>query len=149
MRGDLKVEVLSDFPERFSPGSVLYLDDQPARVERCRSVKGGLLIKLDLIDDRTGAETVSGQLLTVPRREVSPLAEGSYYHFQIVDMDVRTEEGEYLGRVKQILSTGGNDVYVVSEGSRKELLIPALKDVVIEVNLSENVMTVRLPEGLR
>ena len=149
LRGDLKVEVLSDFPTRFSPGRVLLLEGQPARVERSRSIKGGLLVKLDLVNDRTKAESLRGRLLTVPQHEVEPLPESSYYHFQIIDMAVWSEEGECLGNVREILSTGSNDVYVVKKSGQGELLIPALEEVIVNVDLEGSRMTVRLPEGLR
>ena len=127
----------------------MILDGQPARVESSRSVKGGLLVKLDSVNDRTGAESVRGLDLKVPQREALPLPDGSYYHFQIIDMAVWSDGGEYLGEVKQILPTGGTDVYVVRDDNNGELLIPALADVVIDVDLEVNRMTVHLPEGLR
>ena len=141
--------LLTDSPSRFSPGSILFLNGEPARIERSRPIKGGLRVKLDTVNDRTGAELQAGRLLTVPRRDVAPLPEGSYYHFQIIDIGVWSDDGEHLGDVKEILNTGGNDVYVVRDGANKEVLIPALDGVVLEVDVSGNRMTVRLPEGLR
>ena len=149
LRGDLRVELLTDLPSRFAPGSVVYLDDRPVCVERSRASKNGLLVKLDIANDRTAAESLRGRVLTIPQRDIKPLPDGSYYHFQIVDMGVWSDQGEFLGTVKEILSTGSNDVYVVQEEGRRELLIPALADVVVSVDLGENRMTVRLPEGLR
>ena len=107
-----------------------------------------MLVKLDLADDRTGAEALRGGVLTVPREEIGPLPEGSYYHFQIIDMSVRTHDGECLGTVKEILSAGGNQVFVVRGLEGRELLLPALADVVVDVDVDQKKMTVRLPEGL-
>ena len=148
LRGDLKVEALTDFPARFSPGSIIFLEGQPARVERSRPIKGGFVVKLDAVNDRTAAESLRGRFLTIPQRELSRLPDGSYYHFQIIDMGVWNERDEYVGRVKEVLATGGNDVYVVVDGGQRELLVPALADVVVEVDVERNKMTVRLPEGL-
>ena len=148
LRGDLKVMVLTDFTERFSPGSTLYLDGKPTRVERSRSSKGGFVVKLDVVNDRSEAELLRGRFVTIPQQEVKPLPEGSYYHFQIIDLEVWNEKGECLGKVQEVLSTGSNDVYVVRGESRKEILVPALGDVVLDVNLQESKMTVRLPQGL-
>lgn len=145
--GDLKVEVLSDFPERFSPGSVLYIDGSPARVERSRPTKSGLVVKLDSINDRTTAEAQRGKFLTIRREDVGDLPEGSFYYFQVLDMDVRTESGEYLGRVQEIISTPGNDIYVVRNDG-EEVLVPALDGVVLSVDLQQNLLVVRLPEVL-
>ena len=147
--GDVKVESSTDFPERFSPGSVLLLDGRPTRVVRSRSHKGAFVVKLDQVNDRTQAESLRGTILSIRRDETRPLPEGTYYYFQIIDMGVWSEDGEYLGAVTQVLSTGANDVYVVRDAGQKEVLIPALEDVVLEVNPAEGRMVVRLPEGLR
>ena len=150
LQGDLKVEPLTDIPQRFAPGSVLYLDGRAARVVRSGGYKGHLRVKLDLVGNRAQAEALRGKELTVPRDKAGPLPEGSYYYFQIIDIAVWTDDGEYLGRVKEVLSTAGsNDVYVVRDEGIKEVLVPALKDLVLEVDLDQSRMVVKLPDGLR
>lgn len=148
LRGDLKVEVLTDFPRRFSPGSVLYLDGRSVRVERSHHTGRRTQIKLDVVNSRNEAHLLRGQFLTVPVSDVVPLPEGSYYHFQIIGMEVWDEDGGLLGKVTQVLPTGSNDVYLVENECRKELLIPALQGVILRVNPEESMMSVRLPEGL-
>ncbi len=148
IRGDVSVEVLSDAPKRFAPGSVLRLKGKPTRVERSRKGKRGLLVKFDSVYDRTQAEALRGEELTVLPEQVEPLPDGVYYHFQILGMRVVAEDGERLGAVSEIIVTGGNDVYVVHEEGRRDILIPALPDVVLDVNLDAGVMTVSLPDGL-
>ena len=148
LRGDVSVEVLSDAPHRFAPGSVLRLKGGLTRVEHSRKGKRGLLVKLDTVNDRTQAEALRGEDLTVLPDQVDALPEGIYYHFQILDLLVQTEAGERLGVVSEIIVTGGNDVYVVHEEGRRDILIPALPDVVLDVDLDTGVMTVNLPDGL-
>ena len=148
LRGDVSVEVLSDAPHRFAPGSVLRLKGEPARVEYSRKGKRGLLVKLDTVNDRTQAEALRGADLTVLPEQVEALPEGIYYHFQILDLRVETEEGEQLGVVSEIIITGGNDVYVVHKDGRRDILIPALPDVVLDVDMDTGVMTVSLLDGL-
>ena len=147
MVGDLKVEPHTVSATRFDIGNVLYLDGQRVVVERCRAGKGDLLIKLDIAGDRDEAEPLRGRNLTLPRHQVEPLTEGSYYYFQIIGMEVWEEQGEYLGTIKDILPAGGTDVYVVQDGGQRELLFAALADVILDVDLPENRMTVRLPQG--
>ena len=148
-RGEVQVDVISDSPDRFSAGGFLYLNDQPHRIQSSSMLpKGRVSLKLEGINSRSEAESLRGNLLMVPEGMVPPLAEGDYYHFQIVDMHVYTEEGEYLGQITQILSTGSNDVYVVSRGG-EELLIPAVDEVIKEVDVEKAVMTVELPGGLK
>ena len=107
------------------------------------------MIRFDSVSNREDAEPLRGRLLTVPLDEVPPLPEGQFYHYQLIDMAVRTDEGEDLGHVEEILTPPGNDVYIVRKPGERDLLIPALADVVLDVDLASNQMTVHLLEGLR
>ncbi|MCW2278435.1 ribosome maturation factor RimM [Heliophilum fasciatum] len=93
------------------------------------------------------AEKLKDIYLTIPVSEVPPLADDCYYHFQLEGLQVVTEEGQLLGTLTQVLATGANDVYVIRHAGG-ERLIPALKSVVLKVDLNQGQMTVRLPEGL-
>ncbi len=148
IRGDVGVEVLSDSPSRFAKGSVLLLRGKPTLVERSRKGKRGLLVKLDAADNRTQAEALRGEDLTVLPEQVEPLPEGMYYHFQILDLPVVTQDGEPLGAISEIIVTGSNDVYVVHEEGRRDILVPALPNVILAVDLEMREMTVSLPDGL-
>ena len=147
LRGELKVQPLTDFPERFEPGCSLYVDGVAYAVERCRWHRGKAYIRLSGIDSATAAEALRQRFLEVPEEELKPLSEGEYYQFQIVGLDVRTTEGQPLGKVTQILSTASNDVFVV-RGEGGELLIPALEDVIKAIDLDGGWMEVELVEGL-
>ena len=78
-----------------------------------------------------------------------PLPAGQFYHYQLIDMDVRSDEGECLGRVSEILTTPGNDVYIVKKSGQRDLLLPALAEVVLDLDLDANRMTVHLLDGLK
>jgi len=147
LKGDLKVVSLTDFPERFTPGRSLYVEGVPHTVERCRWHKGRAYVKLCGIDSATAAEALRQRLLEVPEAELKPLKQGEYYQFQIVGLRVRSSEGQALGRVTEIVSTGSNDVFVV-QGEGGELLIPAVDDVVKAIDLEEGWIEVELVEGL-
>ncbi|MFQ5861321.1 MAG: ribosome maturation factor RimM, partial [Dehalococcoidia bacterium] len=130
VRGELRVQVLSDSPQRFAVGGVLFIQGRPYRIERSFPHQEGRVVKLEGIESRNEAEKLRGQLLEVPEEAVPPLPQGQYYHYQILGMRVVTQEGEELGKVADILSTGSNDVYVVrEEGGWGELLGPALEGV--------------------
>ncbi len=147
LRGDLKVEPLTDFPERFALGGSLYVEGVAYAIERCRWHKGKVYIKLSGIDSATAAKALRQGFLEVPEEELKPLSEGEYYQFQILGLEVRTTEGQPLGKVTHILSTGSNDVFVV-HGEGGELLIPALDDVIKAIDLDGGWMEVELMEGL-
>ncbi len=149
LRGDVSVEPLSDAPDRFAPGGVLYLRGKPVRIERARPAKRGLLLKLDAVADRTQAEALRGERLTILPDQAEPLPDGVYYHYQIIGMRVQTDEGEPLGVITEIIVTGGNDVYVIAKPGSRDLLIPALPDVVLDVDVPNGLMLVSLPDGLR
>jgi len=148
LQGDLKVEPLTDFPERFALGCHLYVEGVAYAIERCRWHKGRVHIKLSGIDSASAAEALHQRFLEVPEEELKPLSEGEYYQFQILGLEVRTTEGQPLGKVTQILSTGSNDVFVV-HGEGGELLIPALDDVIKAIDLNGGWIEVELMEGLR
>ena len=148
IQGDLRVASMTDNSERFAANSRLFLEGRAVRVRRSREVKGGIVLKLDSVHDRTAAEQLRGKSLSVPSQDVPPLPEGTYYHYQLIGLDVHTCEGELLGTVREILTTGANDVYVIKRPESRDLLIPALKRVVVGVDLVAGRMVVRLPEGL-
>ena len=149
IHGEVRVEVLSDSPSRFSAGGMLYLEESPIEIRRASIPRQGVVVlKLDGVSSQREAENLRGHFLTVPREDIPELPQGTYYHFQIIDLRVNTAEGEYLGVVSGILPTGSNDVYiVVNEG--QELLVPALDEVIVRVDVESGTMTVKLPDGLR
>lgn len=146
LRGDVKVEAHSDYPDRFASGSSVYLDNERCVILRVHGHKVGYVVGLDGVPDRTSAELLRGKKLTVPASELPELDDDTFFYFDIIDMSVRTTSGDELGRVEEILSAGGNDVYVV-RGAGKEMLIPAAREYVVEVDVERGIMTVSLPEG--
>ena len=145
----MRVQPQTDLPERFEPGSTLYLDGVAAKVAASRPNKGGYVILLDLAPDRNVAETLRGSWLTIPESDLEPLPDGVFYHFQLVDMEVYTDDGERLGRIAEIIETPGNDVYIVRKTNERDLLLPAIKDVILDVDVESSRMTVHLLPGLR
>ena len=147
--GDLNVLLLSDLPGRFDAGRILLLDGRPRSIVASRQTgPDNALIRLEGIATRSQAAPHTGKYLAAHPDDAAALEEGEYFHYQLIGMRVRTEEGEDLGELQEILETGSNDVYIV-RGDDGELLIPAVAQVVLEVDVSAGSMTVRLPDGLR
>lgn len=149
LRGDVKIHSLTDIPSRFSPGSILQIGSRSVKVDRSRSGKNNLIIKLDAVNDRTEAEAIRGLPLTIPKQEIKSLPKGAYYHFQIIGIGVWNDQGEYLGKVSEIIPTGNNDVYVIKNDENEAMLIPAIKSVILNVDTQNEKMRVKVPEGLR
>ena len=105
------------------------------------------IVQFEEIESREQAEALTGKDLFINQDRLPGLPSGEYYHFQLIGLSVETKEGESLGTLKAVLETGSNDVYVVESGG-KELLIPAIEEVVCEVDLLNGKLIVDLPEGL-
>ncbi len=154
VQGELRVEIISDDPQRFARLERIFVgpDDQDPvarRVESTRLHGGRVLIKLEGCDDRTAALAQRGTLLFVPLEEAIPLAEGEYYEHQIEGLEVWTTTGEFLGKVVDVLYTRANEVYVVqNESTHREILLPAIEEVVQAIDLDAGRLVVHLLEGL-
>lgn len=147
LRGHVKVESLTDFPERFARGARLWLAGTERTVEHARSQSGYLYVKLSGIDGVTAAEPARGLLLEVAEATLPALAPDEYYHHQLVGLRAATVDGAELGVVAEVLPTGGNAV-LVTRGAQGELLLPFIEDVVKEVDLARGVIVVDPIEGL-
>jgi 16S rRNA processing protein RimM len=155
IRGELKVEILTDDPQRFELLSDVWIGldgEEPLSIpiQSYRLHKRHLLLKLEGCDSRNAADTYRGLLIQIPMEEALPLADDEYYEHQVIGLAVWTVSGEHLGQVDEIIFTGANDVYVVRSGDRPrhEILIPFLANVVLEIDLNAGRMVVELPEGL-
>lgn len=151
LKGEVKVESHSDYPDRFAAGATLALGDElePLTVRASRPHKGHVLVTFVEIADRTDAETLRGEWLFVPEHAAADLGEDTYWVHEIVGLRVFTEAGEPLGRVVDVLHTGANDVYIVQRKEGKaDLLLPAIDAVVRSVDVAARRMTVHLIDGL-
>jgi len=149
VRGEVLLEVYTDFPERLCPGRVVYVGEQHERlvIRQARPHKDGLLLAFETLATPEEVGRLRHQVLYIAGQDAAPLAEGEYYSFQLMGLRVVAEDGRELGRLTEILVTGANDVYVV-EGRYGEILLPAIPQVIRQVDLAAQQMTVRLLPGL-
>lgn len=153
VRGEVRVLATTDFiDERFAKGNTLYLqqagDPLPLTIESTRQHKGFVLVKFAGYDNINDVERFRDHELMVSADDQQPLDDGQYYYHQIIGLDVEDTDGRHLGRIKEILSPGANDVWVVERPEKRDLLLPVIDDVVKNVNLDKNLVTVELMEGL-
>jgi 16S rRNA processing protein RimM len=154
LHGEMKIELYTDFPERFVPGALLYfcVDLQEVVIEKVRDHKNRLLVKFAGIDSRSAAEEYHDCWLYVDEEDAAVLEDGAYWVHDIIGLTAVTVDGVRLGEITDVLPTGANDVYVVRSApdfnSGRDVLLPAMTDVVVAVDLAAGTMTVRLPDGL-
>jgi len=137
IKGEVKVKPLTDNMYRFDDLDEVFLKRQdryiPVKVQERKYVKDSVILKLEGFEDRNQAETLRGEYLWISRKQARPLPEGTYFIADIVGCRVETCAGRFLGYVADVLHTGSNDVYVVRD--KEEVLIPALKKVVVDVDV--------------
>jgi 16S rRNA processing protein RimM len=145
LKGELKVQSLTDNPKRFAPRSKLWLGQQPVAVATAREAQGYVYLTLKGFPDRSAVDSFRHALIQVPESDLPPLPAGEFYRFQLVGLSVFDREGTPLGTIEEVLETGANLVYRVRSGDGKETLIPALEDVVVSIDLASKRMVVDPP----
>ena len=150
VKGEVAVLPLSQVAARFEPGSrVLAGEDQRREltVTEVRPHRGRVLVTFDGVDDRDQAEALQGTFLFVPTSDAPDLPDGEYWTHDLIGCAVTTEGGRDLGTLVDVIYTPANDVWVV-QGESGETLVPALKDVVVEVDPAARRIVVREVPGL-
>ncbi|CUS99266.1 ribosome maturation factor RimM [Candidatus Chrysopegis kryptomonas] len=152
LRGQVCVKPITDFVERFKKLKRVYVGDNPVEVEEHQVVSSFLrdedvILKFKGVNDRTSAESFSGKFIYIPEEELVPLPEDSFYVHDLIGLKVYDTNGNKIGVITDVWLLPANDVYVV-ESKGKEILIPAIKDVVKEVDLEKKMMIIELIEGL-
>lgn len=152
VKGEMKIEPMTDFPERFTSLTRVYLvapsgKEVACKVKSVRYAGGTPFLLFSGYDSPEKAKAINGWFIKVPEEETVPLPEGTYYRFELIGMEVVSETGEKLGAIVDIFGTGSNDVYVLKQG-RKEIYIPATREVIRLVDKKAKRMTIRVPDGL-
>ncbi|MDN5317225.1 MAG: rRNA processing protein RimM, partial [Thermoanaerobacterium sp.] len=151
VNGEVKVFPLTDHLDRFYDLDYVYIFEETGKtslnVETVRFIKNLVIVKFKEINDRNEAEKLRGKLIKITRDNAVKLDDDEYFIKDLLNMKVYTDDQKELGILKDVLKTGANDVYVVKTDDR-DILIPAIKDVIKKVDIKERKMTVHLLEGL-
>ena len=153
VRGEVKVFPMTDDVNRFRKLSEIIVRkksgaEETLEVESARFFKNMVILKLHGIDTVEKAEEYRGSALFVTRENAVPLSENEYYIADLIDLAVLTDNGEALGTLTDVLSTGANDVYEVTSDTGKQYLIPAIRDCILDVNIEAGTMTIHPLPGL-
>lgn len=150
VRGEILMDVYTDFPERIRPGVVLYAGEQHQRlhVRSTRWHKSAMLIAFEEFSNREQVGELRNHIVHVPAGDRPPLEEGEYYHHQLIGLIVVTESGKPLGAVREILETGANDILIVNTPGSGEVLLPVIDEVILDIDLDRAQIRVHLLPGL-
>lgn len=152
VKGEVKVLPLTDNQDRFDSMKSIYIDRngniEKIKIEGVKHLKSTVVLKLEGIDTIEAAEAMKGLFLQVDRKNAVKLSKDSYFICDIIGSQVEDMSGVVLGKLTEVLQTGSNDVYVVRNDEGREILLPALKNVIREVSVKAGVIKVEIPEGL-
>ena len=150
VKGEMIMDIHTDFPERLKTGQTLYLGDlyEPRVLASRRQHAKGLLIRFRGVKTPEDAGVYRNTWVFVPAADRPELPDGEYYHHQLLGLTVVSDNGRDLGVLVDIIETGANDVYVVRDSDGKETLLPAIPPVILDVQLSTRLMRVHLLDGL-
>ncbi|MCI8559900.1 MAG: 16S rRNA processing protein RimM [Dorea sp.] len=152
VRGEVKVFPTTDDPARFKKSQILILDTGRERltlkVRNVKFFKQFVILKFEGIDNINDIEKYKRCPLLVRREDAVPLEDDEYFIADMIGILVETEDGETFGTLKDVIKTGANDVYVIASETHGEVLIPAIKECILEVDIEAGRMKIHLMEGL-
>ena len=148
--GEILMDLHTDFPERFRTGRKVYVGDEykPMTLASVRPHGENLLVRLRGVNTPEAAGQYRNTWLFIKTKDAPPLPEGQYYQYQLLGLKVVDEAGHPLGTLTEILETGANDVYVVKDEAGKEILLPAIPSVILDVQPEAGLIRVHVLEGL-
>ena len=152
VRGEVKVFPTTDDAERFLELEYVLLDTgrelRRLDIKNVRFFKNLVILKFDGIDNINDIEKYKGKDLWIPREEAQELGEDEYYIADLQGLNVVLEDGTEFGTLRDVMETGANDVYIIDSNEHGEVLLPAIKECILDVDLEKNTMTVHLLKGI-
>lgn len=152
LRGEVKVVTWTDYPEVFEDIEYVYIkrkdDYERLDVKGIKYQKGNIIVKFAQIQDINEAERYKNQVLYAEREILGELPEGVYYIADLIGLEVVDEDGRRIGTISDVINTGSNDIYEVKRAGKKNMLLPVIDEVVLNIDLDSKRVTVHLMEGL-
>lgn len=148
LKGESKVYPYTDYKERFEELDWLYVEEKKYEIEKVRYNGNMAIIKFAGVSDRNAAEALKGKYLYVDRENARELDEDEYFVPDLIDIEVKDEEGNHMGRLSDVIQNSAQDVYEIQMDDGKKFMIPAVAAFILKVDIDNRVMTVRLIEGM-
>lgn len=154
VRGEVRMRVITDNRDQLPSLEYVYLANSASDARKRKLSLAGLrfnkayaLLSFAGCKSRDQVEPLRDKLVMIDREQAAPLEDGQYFLFQLIGLRV-IADGRELGRIKEVLQTGANDVYIVESAALGELLIPAHDETIADINFEAGAITMTLPEGL-
>ena len=152
IKGEVKVNAFTDDLERFEELKSIYIVKNKQllefEIENIKYQKNLVILKLKNIEDMNMAEKYKGCYLQIHRKDARKLPKDTYFIADIIGSEVITDDGKKLGKVDDIYNTGSNDIYVVKDELGKQILLPSIKEVILDIDVEKQIVTVHLLDGL-
>ena len=151
-KGEIKVLPLTDSTDRFKKLTSIFIrnniDRKTLKIEKIRIKENMVILKIENIENIKEAKMIVGSYLEVKRENAVKLTKDTYFVFEIIGLEVYNKNNIFLGKVENVISTGSNDVYVVKSKDKEELFIPAIREVVKNIDLEKKRITINMVDGL-
>ena len=146
VKGHVKVKRFGRSSEIFNPGSIMFHDKGDLIIQNSRATRSQnndiLVVKFESIDNVQEAEALKGLDLKISKSVLEDLPDWNYYHYELIGLKVLSVDGKDIGILEKIIETGANDVYVVISAAGEEILLPAIREVILEVNIDSEFLIV-------
>ncbi len=148
LKGEVKVYNYSDYKERFEELDYIYIDGKKIEIENVRYAKNLVVLKIKGINNRNEAEKLKNKFVFIDESQLRELPEDTFYIKDLVGLDVVDENENKIGILKDILQSTAQDLYVIIREDEKEILLPSVKEFVLDIDLESKRILVKLPDGL-
>ncbi len=148
IKGMIKVKAFTDDIQRFSELKEVLIDEKEYKIQEVKYHKNMVLLQLEGITKIEEAEKLKNEYLKIKRENAIPLEEDTYFVVDLIGLNVYSDENEYLGELIDIFNTGSNDIYIVRQEEKPQLLLPAIKDVIKQIDIENKKIIVHLIKGL-
>ena len=147
IKGEVKVYPYTDDINQFKKIKKVYINNEEKEIESVKFHKNNVILKIKGIDNMTEAENLRNTVIEA-NRSTKKLPENTYCIADLINLDVYTDENNFLGKVKDIYNTGANDIYSIETPEGKEILLPAIKDVIKQIDIENKKIIVHILKGL-
>ena len=148
IRGEVKVYPYTDRPERFRELETVLAGDEEFRVRGVRYQKNLVLLRLEGVEDRNQAEALRNRYLTIDREHLRELDEDEYFVFDLIGLEAVDTEGKHIGRVTDVIQNSAQDLYEIEVDSGNRYLVPAVYEIVADIDINSGIMTIKPIPGL-